>query len=57
MRAMVLLKATDDSEEGFLPTAEAMGRFNRELVNAGSMFIADDFKPSSVGMQTLGAFQ
>ena len=37
MRVMVLVKATDDSEKGFLPTTEtmaamqAMGRFNDEL--------------------------
>jgi hypothetical protein len=43
MRVMVLVKATEDSEKGFVPTAEmkksmeAMGRFNDELVNAGIM--------------------
>ena len=34
MRVMVLVKATEDSEKGLLPTAEtieAMGRFNEEL--------------------------
>ncbi len=37
MRVMVLVKATEDSEKGFLPTTEArealeaMGRFNEEL--------------------------
>lgn len=43
MRVMVLVKATEDSEKGFVPTAEtkemmeAMGRFNDELVTAGIM--------------------
>ena len=43
MRVMVLVKATEDSEKGFVPTTEvresmeAMGRFNEELVNAGIM--------------------
>lgn len=37
MRVMVLVKATEDSEKGTLPTAEAfeaMGRYNDELLNA-----------------------
>jgi hypothetical protein len=55
MRVMVLVKATDDSEKGFLPTPEAMeameamGRFNDELRNAGIMLTADGLKPSSPG--------
>jgi hypothetical protein len=55
MRVMVLVKATDDSEKGFLPTPEAseamaeMGRFNDELRNAGILFVADGLKPSSQG--------
>jgi len=55
MRVMVLVKATDDSERGFFPTAEAMkameamGRFNDELRNAGIMLMADGLKPSSAG--------
>jgi hypothetical protein len=52
MRVMVLVKATDDSEKGFLPTPEAMeamGRFNDELRNAGIMLVADGLKPSSQG--------
>jgi hypothetical protein len=52
---MVLVKATDDSEKGFLHTAwetemmEAMGRFNDELRNAGILLAADGLKPSSQG--------
>jgi hypothetical protein len=43
MRVMVLVKATESSEKGFVPTTEmresmeAMGRFNDELVKAGIM--------------------
>lgn len=55
MRVMVLVKATEDSEEGLLHTAwttqmlEAMGRFNDELRNAGILLAADGLKPSSHG--------
>jgi hypothetical protein len=54
MRVMVLVKATEDSEKGFDPSApktaetmEAMGRFNEELVKAGVLLAADGLKPSS----------
>lgn len=39
MRVMVLVKATEDSEKGILPTPEmfeAMGRYNEELDKAVS---------------------
>ena len=52
MRVMVLVKATEDSEKGFLPTPEAMeamGRFNEELRKAGILLAADGLKPSSQG--------
>ena len=55
MRVMVFVKATDDSEKGFLPTAEtrkameAMGKFNDELQKAGILRFADGLKPSSEG--------
>ena len=52
MRVMVLVKATEDSEKGILPTTEmfeAMGRYNEELVNAGIMLAGDGLKPSSQG--------
>ena len=52
MRVMVLVKATDDSERGLLPTTEAMaamGKFNDALRNAGIMRAADGLKPSSQG--------
>ncbi len=55
MRVMVLVKATQDSEKGFAPTAEtmasmeAMGRFNDELAAAGILRSADGLTPSSQG--------
>jgi hypothetical protein len=52
MRVMVIVKATKDSEEGFLPSSElleAMGKYNEELVNAGVMLAGDGLKPSSQG--------
>jgi hypothetical protein len=50
MRVMVLVKATDDSEKGMLPTTElleAMGKFNDELAEAGILRAADGLKPTS----------
>ena len=52
MRVMVLVKATEDSEKGILPTTEmfeAMGRYNEELIDAGIMRAGDGLKPSSQG--------
>ena len=52
MRVMVLVKATDESEQGIMPAAEllvAMGKYNEELVNAGIMKDGDGLKPSSEG--------
>ena len=55
MRVMVLVKATEDSEKGFLPTTEmreamkAMSRFNEELHKAGILRDAEGLKPSSHG--------
>jgi hypothetical protein len=52
MRVMVLVKATDESEKGILPTAEmfeAMGKFNEELAKAGLLRGGDGLKPSSHG--------
>ena len=53
MRVMVFVKATEDSEKGFVRTAwtdemmAAMGRFNDELSKAGILVTADGLKPSS----------
>ena len=52
MRVMVMVKATEESEEGVLPPSElleAMGKYNEELVNAGIMLAGDGLKPSSAG--------
>jgi hypothetical protein len=52
MRVMVIVKATEDSEAGLMPTAEefrAMSNFNEELVKAGIMLDGDGLKPSSQG--------
>ncbi|MFV0625337.1 YciI family protein [Sphingomonas sp. ac-8] len=50
MRVMVLVKATEDSECGILPTPEAfaaMGRFNDELVAAGILRSGAGLKPTA----------
>ncbi len=50
MRVMVFVKATEDSEKGVFPTAEAfaaMDRFNDELVEAGVMAAGAGLKPSA----------
>jgi hypothetical protein len=50
MRVMVFVKATEDSENGAPPSAEAfeaMDRFTEELVEAGVMVAGAGLKPSS----------
>lgn len=50
MRVMVFMKATEDSEKGAPPTAEAfeaMERFTEELVKAGVMLAGAGLKPSA----------
>ena len=52
MRVMVLVKATQDSESGAMPTAElleAMGRYNEKLADAGIMLAGEGLRPSSQG--------
>ena len=52
MRVMVLVKATEDSEAGRMPSTElleAMGRFNEKLARAGILRAGDGLKPSSQG--------
>ncbi len=52
MRVIVIVKATEDSEAGAMPSTElltAMGRFNEELVEAGLMLSGDGLRPSSHG--------
>lgn len=52
MRVMILVKATQDSEAGVMPSAEliaAMGKFNEELANAGILIVGEGLQPSMKG--------
>ncbi len=55
MRVMVIVKATGDSEKGFVRSPEtmalmeAMGKFNEELQKAGILRDGDGLKPTSEG--------
>jgi len=52
MRFMVLIKATEETEAGVLPSQEmleAMGKYNEELVKAGVLLAGDGLQPSSKG--------
>lgn len=52
MRFMVLVKATEDSEAGIMPSEEmlaAMGEYNEQLVKAGIMLAGEGLHPSSKG--------
>ena len=52
MRVMVIIKATKDSETGALPSKELiveMGKYNKELADAGIHLAGDGLKPSSKG--------
>lgn len=54
MRVMVLVKATEDSEAGVMPSADlfqAMGEFNAALIEAGIMLAGEGLKPSSEGQR------
>ncbi|MBI5258128.1 MAG: YciI family protein [Burkholderiales bacterium] len=54
MRFMVMVKATQDSEAGVLPTQEefaAMGAFNEALVRAGVMEAGEGLHPSARGVR------
>jgi hypothetical protein len=49
---MVMVKATEESEAGIMPSTElleAMGKYNEELVNAGIMKAGEGLHPSSKG--------
>jgi hypothetical protein len=49
---MVIVKASQDSEAGVMPTRELladMGKFNEELVKAGVMLAGDGLHPTSKG--------
>ena len=52
MRVMVIVKASEESEAGLMPTPDLlakMGKFNQELMQAGVFLGADGLKPSSKG--------
>src|SRR2546423_10713368 len=52
MRFMVLVKASEESEAGVLPSQEElaeMGKFNEELVGAGVMLAGEGLQASSKG--------
>ena len=52
MRFMVIVKATQASEAGEMPSEEllaAMGRYNEELVKAGVMLAGEGLQPSAKG--------
>lgn len=54
MKVMVLVKATEDSENGVMPSTkdlEDMGGFNEELVKAGVMLDGDGLRPSADGVR------
>ncbi|MBD3919202.1 YciI family protein [Paenibacillus sp. PR3] len=50
MRFMMIVKASQDSENGVMPSPElldAMGRYNEELARAGVLVAAEGLHPSS----------
>src|SRR5215217_4813730 len=52
MRVMVLVKATDESEAGVMPSEQLLAemmKFNEELVKAGVMLAGEGLHPSSKG--------
>ncbi|MGA3798690.1 YciI family protein [Pseudomonas fluorescens] len=52
MRFMIIIKASQDSEAGVMPSQElltAMGNYNEELVKAGILLSGDGLQPSSKG--------
>jgi len=52
MRFMVIVKGTEDTEKGVMPTEQElteMGAYNEELVKAGVMLAGEGLLPSSKG--------
>lgn len=52
MKVMVMVKATQESEAGVMPSEQLltdMGNYNEELVKAGILLAADGLHPSSKG--------
>jgi hypothetical protein len=58
MRVMVLIKATEQSEAGEMPSEKMLSEmmaFNEELVKAGVMLAGDGLHPSSAGARVVFA--
>jgi hypothetical protein len=56
MRVMVLIKATEESEAGAMPSERVLSEmtaFNEELVKAGVMLAGDGLHPSSKGARVV----
>ncbi len=54
MQVMVLVKASEESEAGVMPSEELlsrMGSFNEELVRAGVLLAGEGLHPSSKGVR------
>jgi len=54
MRVMVLVKASEESEAGVMPSTEVlaeMGAYNEQLVKAGVMLAGEGLHPSSKGLR------
>ena len=54
MRVMAIVKSSDDSEAGRMPSEEllaAMGEFNEEMVKAGVLLAGEGLHPSSKGVR------
>jgi hypothetical protein len=54
MKVMVMVKATQDSEAGVMPSEQLlseMGNYNEELVKAGIMLAGEGLHPSSKGVR------
>ena len=52
MRFMIIIKASQDSEAGIMPSTElltAMGSYNEELAKAGVLLAGEGLHPSSKG--------
>ena len=52
MRFMIIIKASQDSEAGIMPSTElltAMGNYNEELAKAGILLAGEGLHPSSKG--------
>ncbi|MGK2933234.1 MAG: YciI family protein [Solirubrobacterales bacterium] len=56
MKIMVIVKASEASESGVMPTTEElneMGKFNEELIGAGLMLDGDGLRPSGHGKRVV----